>query len=325
MTEKEILYLSSADVQAVRLGFKELLSTVEDVFKEKCSKRFEMPPKPGIHPVEDSFIHAMPAYVPKLRAAGIKWISGYPQNPSKNLPYITGLTILNNPQTGLPVCIMDASWVTAERTGAVTVLSAKFLSRENPEVIGIVGCGVQGKSHLEALCHAFKSIRKVKAYDISEKKLEQFLEHAKRNCVVEVIKAFSPREAIEDSDIIVTATPILKEPKPVARLSWVKKGALICPIEFDSFWDSETFSQPDRLYTDDVNQFEYYRTLGHFQSVKKVDGELCELVTGAKQGRSEEKERIAVVNLGLALVDMAVSKAIYDKALKTNLGIYLPY
>jgi len=325
MLGKEILYLSKGDVQAAGLGFKEIVSTVEDVFEEKYHKRVEMPPKPGIHPIEDAFIHAMPAYIPKIDAAGIKWIAGYPQNPSKNLPYISGLIILNDPSTGLPVCIMDASWVTAKRTGAVTALSAKYLAQEKPEVIGIVGCGVQGKSHLEALCSEFKSIRNVKAFDSSEEKLEQYVEYAKRNFNVEIIKAAGPREVVEESDIIVTATPILKKPNPVAKISWVKRGALICPIEFDSYWDSDTFRKPDRLYTDDLKQFEYYKTIGHFQSVERVDGELCELVAGVKKGRKSENERITVVNLGLALVDLAVSKAVYDKALKNKIGVALPY
>ena len=325
MGKKGILYLSSRDVQAVGLSFKDMISTVEDALKEKYYKRVEMPPKPGIHPIEDAFIHAMPAYIPKINAAGIKWIAGYPQNPSKNLPYISGLIVLNDPSTGLPVCIMDASWVTAKRTGAVTALSAKYLAREDPEVIGMIGCGVQGKSHLEALSSAFKSIKKVKAYDTSGEKLEQYIEYTKDNYSLEIVKAAGPKEVVEDSDIIVTATPILKKPNPAAELSWVKKGALICPIEFDSYWDSETFSKADKLYTDDIKQFEYYKTIGHFPSVEKVDGELCELVTGVKEGRTDKNERITVANLGLAMVDMAVSKAIYDKALKTNIGVTLPY
>jgi ornithine cyclodeaminase/alanine dehydrogenase len=325
MSRKGIIYLSHNDVQAVGLNFKEIISTVEYAFKEKYFKRVEMPPKPGIHPIEDAFIHAMPAYIPNINAAGIKWIAGYPQNPSKNLPYISGLIILNNPKTGLPICIMDASWVTAKRTGAVTAISAKHLAIENPEVIGIIGCGIQGKSHLEALNAAFKSLKKVKAYDTSREKLEQYVEYSKINYNHEIVKAVNPREVVEESDIIVTATPILKEPNPVAQLNWVKKGALICPIEFDSYWDSDTFSKPDKLYTDDIKQFEYYKSIGHFPLVDKIDGELSELVTGVKKGRTDNNDRITVANLGLALVDMAVSKVIYDKALKANIGVDLPY
>ena len=61
-----------------------------------------MPPKPGIHTQPDAFIHAMPAYIPALQSAGIKWVSGYPGNQAQGLPYISGLLILNDDQTGLP-------------------------------------------------------------------------------------------------------------------------------------------------------------------------------------------------------------------------------
>ena len=103
MNAGEILYLSRADVEAVGLAMSEIIEALETMFREKGAGRVEMPPKPGIHPREDAFLHAMPAYVPALESAGIKWVSGFPQNPAKGLPYITGLLILNDPATGIPL------------------------------------------------------------------------------------------------------------------------------------------------------------------------------------------------------------------------------
>ena len=91
-----------------------------------------MPPKPGVHSRPDAFIHAMPAYIPALHAIGMKWVSGYPANQARGLPYITGLLILNDDETGLPLAVMDCTWITAMRTGAATALAAKYLAR--PEV-----------------------------------------------------------------------------------------------------------------------------------------------------------------------------------------------
>ena len=98
------------------------------MFKEKGKKMVEMPPKPGIHTRPDAFIHAMPAYISNLNAAGMKWVSGYPENYKKNLPYIAGLLILNDIETGIPICVMDCTWITAMRTGAATALAAKYLA-----------------------------------------------------------------------------------------------------------------------------------------------------------------------------------------------------
>ena len=118
MMNQHILYLSRRDVEEVDIPMSQLIPALEEAFRMKGEGRVDMPPKPGIHTRRDSFIHAMPAYVQDLDAAGMKWISGYPGNHFKDLPYITGLMILNDPETGVPISVMDATWITAKRTGA---------------------------------------------------------------------------------------------------------------------------------------------------------------------------------------------------------------
>jgi len=130
----------------------------------KGESRVEMPPKLGIHTQPDAFIHTMPAYIPDMNAAGMKWVAGYPDNHSKGLPYISGLMILNDPMTGLPLAVMDCVWVTAKRTGAATALAAKYLARAESETIGILRCGVQGESNLEALMIVQNQIKLAQQY-----------------------------------------------------------------------------------------------------------------------------------------------------------------
>ena len=123
MQSNKLLYLSQDEVTNVGLTMSEIIEALEVAFMEKGKGRTEMPPKPGIHPGGgDNFIHAMPAYIPALKAAGVKWVSGFPENYNLGLPYITGLLILNDPETGLPVAVMDCVWITAMRTGAATAL-----------------------------------------------------------------------------------------------------------------------------------------------------------------------------------------------------------
>jgi len=81
----------------------EIIQALDEAFEGKGLGKVEMPPKPGIHTKPDAFIHAMPAAVPSFGAAGCKWVSGYPENYKKNLPYINGLLILNDPETGVPL------------------------------------------------------------------------------------------------------------------------------------------------------------------------------------------------------------------------------
>src|SRR3972149_3776825 len=161
----KVLYLSRKDVEAVNLPMTDIIEALDQMFKEKGAGQVEMPPKPGIHTRPNAFIHAMPAYIPSLESAGLKWVSGYPANPQKGLPYITGLLILNDPDTGVPLAVMDCTWITAKRTGAATAVAAKYLARKDSSTVGIVACGVQGRSNLEALACLFK-IKQVKAYDL---------------------------------------------------------------------------------------------------------------------------------------------------------------
>ncbi len=121
----ELLYLSRKDVEDLGITMKEVLQVVDHGFRLKGLGKTEMPPKPGIHPRTNAFIHAMPAYVKEVEAAGLKWVSGYPANVEKGLPYITGLPILNDPETGIPIAVMDSAWITAMRTGASVGSSSK--------------------------------------------------------------------------------------------------------------------------------------------------------------------------------------------------------
>jgi len=157
MTLGSILYLSREDVETTRLPMSEIIRALEAMFREKGNGEVEMPPKPGIHPRPDAFIHAMPAYIPSVQAAGLKWVSGYPGNQAKGLPYISGLLILNDPDTGVPLAVMDCTWITAQRTGAATAVAAKHLARPDSASVGIVACGVQGRSNLEALAASSRS------------------------------------------------------------------------------------------------------------------------------------------------------------------------
>ena len=125
METQKMLYLSKNDVERVNLSMEEIIQALDEAFREKGLGRVEMPPKPGIHTMPDAFIHAMPASVPGVGAAGCKWVSGYPENYKKNLPYINGLLILNDPETGIPLAVMDCIWITAMRTGAATAVAAK--------------------------------------------------------------------------------------------------------------------------------------------------------------------------------------------------------
>lgn len=323
MNKPELLYLSRAEVEAVALDMKTIIERLEEAFREKGEGRVEMPPKPGIHTQPDAFIHAMPAFIPSLRSAGVKWVSGYPANQQRGLPYISGLLILNDVESGLPYAVMDCTWITAYRTGAATALAAKYLARPNSEVVGILACGVQGRTNLEALAVLFP-IRRVFAYDIVPEVQECYVEEMSSRLGLEVIGVSEPRQAVVESDLVVSSGPILKHPTPTIQAGWLRPGAFGSAVDFDSYWTPAAMCEMDKISTDDHEQFRYYRSVGYFAQTPDPYADLGELVTGRKPGREREDERTLAINLGLALDDMAVAPEIYRRAKEKGLGRWLP-
>ncbi|UCD57298.1 MAG: ornithine cyclodeaminase family protein [Candidatus Hydrogenedentota bacterium] len=319
-----ILYLSRSDVARAGLGMAEIIDIVEQVFREKAKGNVEMPPKPGIHPVPESFIHAMPAYVPTLGAAAIKWVSGYPQNPGRGLPYIAGMVILNDPETGLPLAVMDASWITAMRTAAASAVAAKHLARPDPKTLAVIGCGVQGRSHIAAMTTVFPSIDRVKAYDISPENLSNYIaEMAGRYPRINFDSCDSPREAVGDTDIIVTAGPIKKTPEPGIERGWVKPGVFASPVDFDTYWHRDALREFDKIITDDVAQFHYYRQQGYFGEFPELHADLSNIVSSTHPGRTSPNERIMSMHLGLAVEDASVARRLFEIAVESNIGQWL--
>lgn len=322
MSSGQLLYLSRADVEGVALDMATIIRLLEEAFREKGEGRVEMPPKPGVHTQPDAFIHAMPAYIPALRSAGIKWVSGYPANQQRGLPYISGLLILNDVETGLPYAVMDCTWVTAYRTGAATGLAAKYLARRESDTVGILACGVQGRTNLEALTVLFP-VRRVYAYDIVPEVQEQYVREMSAKLGVEVIGVGEPRRAVEKSHLVVTSGPILKHPKPTIQAGWLQPGAFGSAVDFDSYWTPAAMAEMDKVSTDDQEQFQYYRTVGYFRDTPDPYADLGELVAGRKPGREREDERTLAINLGLALDDMAVAPEIYRRAKERGIGTLL--
>ncbi|MHB1405879.1 MAG: ornithine cyclodeaminase family protein [Desulfitobacteriaceae bacterium] len=320
----ELLYLSRNDVASLNMGMAETISLLEEAFLEKAKGMVDALPKIELHPKrDDNFINALLCGFPN-KAVGIKWISAYPGNREKGLPYLSGLIVLNDSETGIPSAIMEAGILTAIRTGAVTGLSAKYLARKDSQTVSILGCGVQARTQLEAVLATCPEIQLVKAYDVSQEAVARFATEMEDQFKVRVEKAGSPQVAVMDSDVIVTAGPILANPDPVIEGSWLKEGCFGAPIDYDSYWKKSAFEAASRIYVDDVPQFESHRTMGYFNAVPPVYGDLADLVSGKISARLNDSERIIAVNLGLSLEDIAVAAMVYDQALKQGLGQLLP-
>ncbi|HSQ27878.1 MAG TPA: ornithine cyclodeaminase family protein [Anaerolineales bacterium] len=322
MKKNHLLYLSRADVETVGLDMPVVIDLLAKAYLEKSLGRVQSPAKPSIYPRDDSFITAMPAYIPSLDSAGIKWIAGFPGNTQLGMPYITGLLILNDVETGLPCAVMDCTWITAQRTGAKTALAAKYLAHPDSREVGILACGVQGRTNLRALSCLFP-IRKVNAFDINPQAQEKFIQEMNKQYDFEIVGVETPRDAVIESDLIVISGPIMRSPNPTILKDWLKPGGFASAVDYDSYWSSDALAQMDIFVTDDLPQFLYQRQMGYFFNTPDPNLELADLVAGARPGRQNQEQRVLSMNLGLAMDDMAIAPEIFRQAREQDLGVWL--
>jgi ornithine cyclodeaminase/alanine dehydrogenase-like protein (mu-crystallin family) len=323
MKTVEFRYLSQKDVIDVGLTMKEAISIVEEVFTEHGLQAFENPPKPGIHTLKGAFIHAMPGFLPRKKAAGMKWVSGYSDNFQYNLPSIMGLITLNNPDTGQPIAVMDGGYVTALRTAAASGVSAKYLAAKDASVLGIVGAGVQGRYHLMSIREVFSGIEEIKITDTSESAMAEFISFAKEHGALNITSCTSAREVIQDADVVITATGHLED--RVYKENWVKKGALVLPVHTRG-WEASMIGNANKFIVDDWQQFNSFMggTEGYYAPLPELYAEMGEIVVGQKPGRENPTERIVNLNFGMAIHDVYMARIILERAEAKGVGMMLP-
>lgn len=316
-----IQFLSLSDVVKVGLTFNEALEIVEASLRAHGEKRVENPPKISIHPLPNATITAMPAHLRDKHVCGVKWVSGFRTNVPKGLPTISGMIILNDPETGLPVAVLDGTYITALRTVSVSVVAAQYLCNRDARVLAIIGCGVQGRYHAVALRRVMPSLSVVKISDQYQPSIDSFISEVQGQIPdlhIEVCN--TPEDAIRDADLIVPATGKLLE--PIFRCAWVKAGALVLAVHTQG-WDNATLTQMDKLVVDDWVQFGSYA--GHFYHPlpDRPYAETGEIVAGLKPGREHRSERIVNFNTGLAVHDILMASVILQKAKARGLGTQL--
>jgi ornithine cyclodeaminase/alanine dehydrogenase-like protein (mu-crystallin family) len=164
----------------------------------------------------------------------------------------------------------------------------------------------------------------VVAYDVDAKTARCYAEEVSKRFGLEATVADTPREAVAGCDLIITAGPILKMPHATIQAGWMDEGAFASLVDFDSYWHPDAMKEATKFCTDDRAQLHYYESAGYFQDIPLVHADLGELVTGKKPGRETDRERTMTANLGLALDDMAVAPLLYNKAVESRIGTWLP-
>lgn len=292
------------------MRMSDVIDVVEGAFRMWGEGRGKMPSKTYLS-VEHGDFRAMPAALPGC--AGMKWVNVHPRNPSLGLPSVMAILIYNDPETGYPLAIMDATEITAYRTGAAAAIASKYLARRDSHTLGIIGAGFQ--AHTQILAHAelFSPIS-INVFDVSKAAVDRL----RYSCSQFSIKSCSVQEAVA-SDIVCTLTP---SRSPIIKKEWIIAGTHINAIGADAPGKQEldpSILKEAIVVVDDLRQAS---TSGEINvpiqkgiyTIHEVYGTLAELVVGKKKGRTDNKVITVFDSTGIAVEDIAVAKLLFEKA-----------
>ena len=324
--QRPVRFLSSADLDTLGLGMGEIIDILEGAFRAKAAGEVTMPPKIFFHRGGPRFYSSMVCASPALGYAGCKWQSGDPANPDIGLPYIQGLYILTEDATGRMCAVMDAEWITGRRTAAASGLVIRHLAKASDRTLGILGCGLQARAHLEAVHAVRPQFGECLCYDIVPERQDRFVAEMAGNFGFgSVVGMNSPQEVARNSDVLVTGGPIQKDRRPVILSDWIGAGTLVVTIDYDSYVTDEAIRAMNLVLTDDYGQIEdARRNEGKFPAVDRVDSTVADLVAHGKGARTSDRQRILVFNLGIALEDLATAVEALNRAEQSGVGTMLP-
>jgi len=318
-----VLILSKRDLEEL-LTIKDVLEALEMGFRELKEGRCVVPVRfrLDVEEHQGQFLF-MPAYLSRLKGCGTKAVSVFPQNPSRGKPTIFASYLLSDPASGELLALMEASLLTGIRTGGASALATRYLAREGAEVLGIIGTGFQAGFQVKASL-AVRPIKEVWAYDVDQKKLNDFC-HA-LDPLIPVHPASDATEVVKHSDILVTATtsktPVFsgKDLRPGMHINAI--GAYLPTMREV---DEETIRQATLV----VDTFEgclaeagdllIPMQAGKFNEAS-IYADLGDLVTGRKKGRKSSEEVTLFKSVGFAMEDLVVAQKAYQKATQEGKG-----
>ncbi|MBZ9678250.1 ornithine cyclodeaminase family protein [Mesorhizobium sp. ES1-1] len=317
------LFLNRDAVEAVNLDMKKIIDIVEEALIEKAHNRVQMPAKHwmerGMDRDNSRWFGGMSSLVPKFGYAAMKWQSGSDENAAKGIPYLTGLLFLNSIEDGLVASVMDSTWITQQRTAAASAVAIKHLANPGEESFGVVGAGVQARSHLEALGHVMPALETVFIYDINPDASRRFAEVVQAAGLTPKI-VNTPRAVFDQTSVIITCGRIQADMDRLADADWVRPGLTTVAIDYDCYWKPSGLLAIDHLLTDDLGQIEHIKPYGYFVDSPKFKGELGSVAAGLLEGRKKPDDSVAVMNMGVAVEDVGTAKAIYEAARAMKLG-----
>jgi ornithine cyclodeaminase/alanine dehydrogenase-like protein (mu-crystallin family) len=327
-----VRFLSGPDIDELGLTGAEIVDAVEGAVLAHGEGRVVFEPR--VHLVPDNggagHFNVLRGHLSTPPISGVKVVGDFVDNHARGLPSELGLLTLYDPGTGIPLSIMDATMITACRTGAMTAVGARYLARPDARVLGHVGA--RGTAFWNVvLLDEMLDLDEIRVTSRRPESREAFARRLAEVTDTPVRVTATADEAFDGADILVEASR-LTEPEPLLRTSAVRPGAFVVPYGTVSAVELDLLDVMDKVVVDDWREAQS----GRFGALRRhvdsgrlsresLHAELGQIVAGRRPGRERPDERILLWHRGLSILDIAVGALILRRAQDAGLGTMLRY
>ena len=310
-----IKHISEQDILD-NISMSESISIVEEAFKHFQDGSSKMPSKVYLDlPEFEGDFRAMPAYEHSQEFAGVKWVNVHAKNSEIGLPTVMGTILLNNPKTAEPLAVVEATALTALRTGAASGVATKYCAKESAKTLALIGAGIQAYYQAEAIV-LVRDIKVINIYDVKEKNTAILIEKLREFYKGEINNCKSVETCVKNADVVITTTP---STKPILKKSWLNKAVHINAIGADARGKREcddAIITSAQLVIDDITQATHSGEINVPISNKLIDEKnilatLGDIITNKS---SVDRDNITLFDsTGLAIQDIALAGYVYKK------------
>lgn len=328
-------FLSGPDIDSLALAREDVIGAIEAVMAAHGRGETVFEPRTHLVPANGGAGHfnVLRGHVSTLGergVSGVKVVGDFVSNYQHGLPSELAQATLYDPYTGVPLAVMDATFVTEARTGAITAVGAKYLARADSRVLGHVGARGTAFSNVTML-DAILDLDEIRVTSRRATSREAFADQLRAETSTPVRVVQTAQECFDGADILVEASR-LSEPTPLLRTAHVKPGAFVVPYGTVSAVEIDLLDVMAKVVVDDWRE----SRSGRFGALRPhVDtgrltaqslyAELGEIVSGAKPGRERDDERILLWHRGLSILDVALAHLILLRAQSAEVGTMLRY
>jgi alanine dehydrogenase len=328
-------FLSGPDIDGLGISRTEIVDAVSDVMAAHGQGQTVFEPRVHLVPANDGAGHfnVLRGHVSTLGEhgiSGIKVVGDFVPNYERGLPSELALVTLYDPATGVPLAIIDATFITEARTGAMTAVGARHLARADARILGHVGARGTAFSNVTMLDAIF-DFDEIRVTSRRPESREAFAEQLRAEIATPVRVTSSFEETFDGADILVEATR-LTEPQPLLHPGLVRPGAFVVPYGTISAVSPDLLDVMDKVVVDDWREAQAGRfgALRHhvdagLLTAQTLHAELGQVITGERPGRESADERILLWHRGLSILDVAVAHLILERAVIAEAGTMLRY